>query len=290
MIATVEDGRVVRLQGDPDHPVTRGFLCERTNRDYPARLTDPERLTAPLLRKGDRFEPVGWDEALDLLAQKMVHIRGQSGAEAILRYRCGGSLGVLKAVTGAFFDAFGPVTGTRGDICAGAGDEAQELDFGAAEANDLFELRNAAAIVVWGRNVYTSAVHQILLLKEARERGARLILIDPVRHRTAELCDTVLQPRPGSDAALALALALARRLLDRGQWHPDAASWCAGLDAFRDIDELFALYRGQSRNPLYVTAEGIELPRAREAVAGMHGEHRQPTLLKLADQVCRGIA
>ena len=235
VIATVEDGRVVRIQGDPEHPVTRGFLCERTNRDYPARLTDPERLTTPLLRRGERFEPVSWDDALDLVAQKMMHIRGQSGPAAILRYRCGGSLGVLKAVVGSFFDAFGPVTGTRGDICAGAGDAAQERDFGAAEANDLFELRNAATILVWGRNVYTSAVHQLPLLKEARARGARLILIDPVRHRTAELCDSVLQLRPGTD--FFLTMALSRRLLDRGQWHAAAAGWCEGIDPHRALVE-----------------------------------------------------
>lgn len=233
ILATVEDGRVVRVQGDPDHPVTRGFLCERTNRDYPARLYDPERLRSPLLRRAGGFVPIDWEEALDRVAERMLTIRAESGGAAIFRYRCGGSLGVLKAVTDAFFDRFGPVSVKGGDICSGAGEAAQELDFGAAEANDLFELRNAAAIVVWGRNLFTSAVHQIPLVREARARGARVALIDLVRHRGADLADLFLQPNPGSDAFLALALS--RRLLDRGAWHPDAGAWCAGLEEHRRL-------------------------------------------------------
>ena len=233
MIATVQDGRVLRVQGDPEHPVTRGFLCERTNRDYPARLSDPDRLTTPLLRQGDGFVPIGWDAALDLVAEQLLRFREESGPASILRYRCGGALGILKGVIDAFFDRFGPVSAKGGDICSGAGDAAQELDFGVSEANDLFQLRAASSVLVWGRNVYTSAVHQLPLLKEARARGARMVLVDPVRHRTAELCDAVLQPRPGTD--FELAMALSRRLLDEGRWHPDAASWCAGFEDHRAL-------------------------------------------------------
>jgi anaerobic selenocysteine-containing dehydrogenase len=93
MIATIENGRIVRLQGDPDHPVTRGFLCHRTSR-FLERQYDADRLTTPLLRRGSGLEPISWDEALDLVADTMLRIREESGGAAIMHYRCGGSMGI----------------------------------------------------------------------------------------------------------------------------------------------------------------------------------------------------
>lgn len=235
ILATVEDGRVVRIQGDPAHPVTRGFLCERTNRDYPARLNDPARLRQPLRRRGESFEPVSWDVALDEIAAAMLRFRAESGGASIFHYRSGGSLGVLRAVVDRFFARFGPVSVKGGDICSGAGDEAQVLDFGDSESSDLFDLRHARTILLWGKNPFISNVHLLPLLREARARGVRLLLIDPIRHRGADLCERTLQPRPGSD--FELAMAVSRLLLERGAWHPDAASWCANLPAHRALVE-----------------------------------------------------
>jgi len=230
ILATVEDGRVVRLQGDPDHPVTRGFLCYRTSR-YLSRQYAPDRLTTPLLRRGASFIPLSWDDALDLAAEKLLRIKSESGPAAILPYRSGGSLGILKQVTDVFFQAFGPTSERIGDICSGAGEAAQTADFGFWDAHDLFDLERSRSIVIWGRNLYVSSVHLLPVVRRAREAGARIALVDPVRHRTAELADLVLQPRPGGD--LALALGVARHLFETGGVHPDAASWCDHLDAFR---------------------------------------------------------
>jgi len=207
---TASGERVVKLAGDPDHPVTRGFLCWRTNHFLDLQY-GPERLTTPLMRGPDGVQrPVSWDEALDFAARRLVEIRAESGPAAILHYRSGGSLGMLKAVSDAFFQAFGPVTVKRGDICSGAGEAAQQADFGECESNDLFDLVNARQILVWGKNVVVSSPHTVPVLKEARARGAGLCLVDPVHHKTAALCDRCWQPRPGGD--LALALAVARRL------------------------------------------------------------------------------
>ena len=129
IVATIEDGRVTRLQGDPDHPVTQGFLCHRTSR-FLERQYDPDRITTPLVRKGDGFEPISWDEALERISQSMLRIREESGGAAILHYRCGGSMGLMKSVTDGCFEAFGPITIKSGDICTGAGDHAQNVDFG----------------------------------------------------------------------------------------------------------------------------------------------------------------
>ena len=124
MVATVEDGRVVRLEGDPDHPVTAGFLCYRTHR-FLERQYDPSRITTPLARRNGNFEPISWDDALDRIAQTMLRIKSESGGAGILHFRSGGAMGLVKHVSDYFFERFGPVAIKSGDICSGAGEAAQ---------------------------------------------------------------------------------------------------------------------------------------------------------------------
>ncbi len=234
ILAHVRDGRVTRLQGDPDHPITRGFLCERTSR-FLARQYSPERLTSPLVRRDGELRPASWDQALDLCARELLRIRDQSGPAAILHYLGGGSLGILEALSNLLFDAFGPVTTTRGSVCDGAGQAAQRADFGDCDASDPQDLQHARTIVLWGKNPSISSPHLLPLLHHARQRGASIVLVDPIRHRTASLCDEVIQPRPGGD--LALALGAARVAFDRGWAHPDAPSWCDYLPEYRAVAE-----------------------------------------------------
>lgn len=225
IVAHLEDGKVVRLSGDPDHPVTGGFLCWRTNNFLPLQYS-PERLRTPLLRG----KPVSWDEALDFAARELLRIRAESGPAAIFHYRSGGSLGALKHLTDYFFEKLGPVTVKRGDICSGAGDAAQLLDFGVEDSHDIFDLHASRNILLWGKNAIVSSPHLVPVLKESK---ARKLLIDPVWHKTANLCDGYLQPRPGGD--LALAMAAARLLFERGHTDPAAGSYCDNLDAFRSL-------------------------------------------------------
>lgn len=232
IVATVEDGRVTRLQGDKEHPVTQGFLCPRTSRFLDTQYS-PERLTAPLVRRGGRLEPATWDEALDLVAERLTAIKRESGPAAIFHYRSAGAMGFVKHVTSYFFELFGPVTDRSGDICSGAGEWAQIADFGDFESSDASSLAHARQILIWGRNVYVSWPHSLPRLREAKARGAGLVLVDPVHHRTAELCEQLWQPRPGGD--FALAMATARLLFERGWTDPGAAAWCENLDAFRAL-------------------------------------------------------
>ena len=235
MVATVErpdgaapgqDERVVRLDGDPAHPITRGFLCFRTSHFLPLQY-GPTRLTTPLLRQGGELRPATWEQALDFIAERLLAIRRESGPAAIFHYRSGGSLGLLMNLTDYFFERFGPVTMKRGDICSGAGEAAQQADFGTSDSSDMFDLHNARNIVLWGKNVHVSGPHLLPVLREARARGARLVLVDPVHHQSAGLCDSFIQPRPGGD--FALAMAVARLLIERGQVDPQAASFCDHL-------------------------------------------------------------
>ena len=225
IVAHVEDGRVIQLGGDPDHPVTGGFLCWRTNNFLPLQYS-PERLTTPLLHG----KPVSWNEALTFAASQLLRIKAESGPAAIFHYRSGGSLGALKHLSDYFFARFGPVTVKSGDICSGAGDAAQLLDFGEEDAHDLFDLYNSRNILLWGKNVVVSSPHSVPVLKTAK---ARKTLIDCVWNKTANLCDGFIQPRPGGD--FALAMAVARVLFERGWTDPAAASYCDNLDAFRAL-------------------------------------------------------
>ena len=223
IVAHVEDGRVVQLGGDPSHPVTNGFLCWRTNNFLPLQYSK-DRLTTPLLRG----RPVSWDEALDFAASELLRVRRDFGPAAIFHYRSGGSLGALKHLSDYFFSEFGPVTVKRGDICSGAGDEAQLLDFGEEDANDLHDLLNSRNILLWGKNVVVSSPHTVPVLKESR---AEKMLIDPVWHKTAHLCDAFVQLRPGGDFALAMAVA---SILFEKEWaDPAASSYCDNLPQFR---------------------------------------------------------
>ena len=232
IVATVEDGKVTKIRGDKEHPVTRGFLCYRTSLFLSTQYS-AERIKTPLLRHNGKFHAISWDEALDMAVDRLTRIRNESGPAAIFHYRSGGSLGILKHLCDYFFEQFGPVTIKRGDICSGAGDAAQELDFGEEDSHDLFDLLNSKNIVLWGKNVFTSSPHTVPILMEARAKGAKLILIDPVYHKTINLCEKFIQPRPASDFAFAMAVS---QILFREGWtDPEASKYCEHFDEFRRL-------------------------------------------------------
>jgi len=232
ILVTVEDGRAVSLRGDPDDPITHGFLCERTNL-FLDRQYAPDRFLTPMLRQNGELSPVSWEQALDVAAEKMLRFRRESGPAAILHYKSGGSLGILKVAASHLFERFGPVSVKRGDICSGAGEAAQERDFGLSESHDMFDLENSKTILLWGKNPHVSATHLIPVLNRARRNGATVIGIDPVRTEAARVCDHFISPRPGAD--FALAMAIARWLFDNDAVDPEAATYCDNMVEFREM-------------------------------------------------------
>jgi anaerobic selenocysteine-containing dehydrogenase len=229
VVATVTDGVVTDLRGDPAHPVTRGFLCFRTSRFLDLAKSD-QRLTQPLVRRDGELRPATWSEALSLVAEQLLRVRAESGPAAIFHYRSGGSLGILKHLTDLFFDQFGPCATKVGDICSGAGEAAQIEDLGTSDSNDLFDLLHSRNIVLWGKNPTVSSLHLVPVLKQAQANGAALVLIDPVHQRTANLADLVLQPAPGRDYELAMGIV--RVLHETGRVDPQAATFCDHLPEF----------------------------------------------------------
>lgn len=236
ILAQVEDGRVVSLRGDPAHPITRGFLCYRTDH-FLERQYSRERLTAPLVRRRpgrDGFESASWSEVLDLVAEKLRDAKARFGASSILHYQSGGSLGILKLLNRHFFELLGPVTHKRGDICSGAGDAAQLADMGHEDAHDLDDLENSRGIVLWGKNVAETGVHLIPRLKRARAAGTKIVGLDPVFNaKNAALTDRFHSVRPGCDGYLALGVA--RAIFDAGLEDRASLDRCDGEEGFRAL-------------------------------------------------------
>lgn len=212
MVVTIRDGRAVDLRGDLDHPFTRGFLCRKMAR-YLDRVYSPDRLLTPLRRVGAKgageFEPISWDEALDEIADRFRAVaQGPDGPQAILPYSYYGTMGKLQAsgLDRRFFHRLGATLLDR-TICASAGSLGYEYTMGAGRLGaDPMAVTRSKFIVNWGSNtVYTNS-HLWSLMTEARRAGGAIVAIDPYRSATAARSDWHIQPRPGTDAALALGL------------------------------------------------------------------------------------
>jgi len=255
-LVTVEGGRAVRMAGDPAHPFTAGFLCAKVNR-YLERTYHPERLLHPMRRVGPkgsgRFARVSWDEALDEVADRLGTIAASAhGPQAILPYSYAGTMGLVQggSMDRRFFHALGASQLAR-TICAEAGTVGMRMTVGANLGADGEGLPQSDLVLLWGTNTLTSNPHLWPFVLRARANGARIIAIDPIRTRTAEQCDQWLAIRPGTDAALALAMMhvlVAEQLVDTDyvarytlgydelrprleEWPPERAGAVTGLPA-----------------------------------------------------------
>ncbi len=211
MLVTVENGRAVRVAGDPEHPFTRGFLCTKVN-NYEQRTHSPERIRTCLRRVGakgeGRFEEISWDEALDTIAARFSALAASAeGAETILPYSYCGTMGLVQSqsMDRRFFHRLGASQLDR-TICASAGGEGYMATIGAKIGTDPEKFKDARLILLWGTNTMTANVHLWPDVLAAKNNGARLIAIDPRRTRTADQCDEHIALLPGTDAALALGM------------------------------------------------------------------------------------
>lgn len=209
LVTTVESGVAVKVQGNPAHRPTDGVLCTKVSR-YTERTYHPERLRQPLRRVGPkgcgRFEPVSWDEALDDIAARLKAIAAR-GPEAILPYSYAGTMGLVQgeSIAARFFHRLGASLLDR-TICASAGTAGLMHTLGGKVGMKVEFFAEARLILIWGSNSIASNLHFWRLAQEAKREGAKLVCIDPRRSETAEKCHEHVQLRPGTDAALALAL------------------------------------------------------------------------------------
>ena len=223
------DGKTVyRVQGDPEHPVTRGFLC-RKMAHYERTVHSPDRITMPLRRTGPKgagqFEPISWDEAAAEIAGRWRQLIACYGAECILPYSYAGTEHKIQFLCGhAFFSRLGASMLER-TICAKAKDEGFRQIIGATPGRNPGDLANCDNIFIWGSNVTATWLHAAAAIREAKKRGARVTLIETYRTEAAALCDEVLLVRPGTDAYLALAMD--RVLRDAGKIDRDFLARCS---------------------------------------------------------------
>ncbi len=234
IVATVENGRIVAHRGDPAHGVTRGFLCYRGNH-YLQRFYSPDRLLHPQRRTRGGWQRLTWDEALDLAAEKLVESRDLYGPRSVLYVSYSGIKGLVEKLRARKFWAhFGGATSVRGGLSVEAAHHAQALDFGRDCTPAPEDLAHSAGIAVWGKNVAVTRVHCWPFIKQARQRGAQLFVVDPVRCDTARKADHHLAIRPGSDAMLAIGVA--RRLFAEQAIDEEfVADHCAGFEAYREL-------------------------------------------------------
>jgi anaerobic selenocysteine-containing dehydrogenase len=215
VLITVEDGRATRIQGDPGHPVTRGFLCAKVTK-YLDRVYAPDRVLYPMRRvvpkaqgTGDAsdFVRISWDEALNEIASKFKQISAEFGSEAILPYSYAGNMGILSfaGMAHRFFYRAGASQLNR-TICSSAGGEALSTVIGRRLGTEPQDYVQSKYIIAWASNIHANNIHLWPFIEEARRNGAKLVVIDPYKTRTAKVADWYLPINPGTDVALALSM------------------------------------------------------------------------------------
>ncbi|HEX8816972.1 MAG TPA: molybdopterin-dependent oxidoreductase [Terriglobales bacterium] len=244
VLITIEDGRATRIQGDPAHPVTRGFLCAKVAK-YLDRVYSPDRVLFPMKRVGAKgpsgsgqqaknWQRITWDEALDAIAEKFRSIAAEFGSEAILPFSYGGSCAVLNGASmdRRFFHRLGASQLER-NICSAAGEAALLSVTGVKLGTEPEQFPHSRYIIAWASNIHGNNVHLWPFIEEARRNGAKLVVIDPYRTRTAACADWYLPINPGTDAALALAMMhviIGENLYDAGY----VARHTVGFDQLRE--------------------------------------------------------
>lgn len=232
---TLQDGRAIDLKGDAEHPFTRGVLCTKVNH-YLERVYHPDRVLQPLRRVGSKgggkFEPISWDSALNEIAERWQKIMVESGAESILPYSLAGNQGLIQggSLDRRFFGLLG-CTNLERNLCGVVAAEGLTATQGSPIGMDPEELRHSRLIVLWGTNTLVTNQHLWPVILDARRQGAMVVVIDPIRTRTAAAADWHLAPRPGSDAALAMAMMhviVRDNLVD----HDYVTQFADGYDAF----------------------------------------------------------
>lgn len=260
-----KDGKIVKVQGDPDHPVTAGNICNKV-RNMAERIYDEKRLTTPLKRIGMKseaeFKPISWEEAIDTITSRWKQLIDEEGAESILPYSFYGNMGKLTAegMDRRFFYRLGSSQLER-TICSKAGSEGYKYTMGVSAGIDPEETIHTKLFIFWGINAVSTNMHQITIAQKARKKGAKIVVIDVHKNQTGRLADWFIPIKPGTDSALALGIMhilFKENLYDEAflseytvgyeelrehvkQYHPEKVSLITGVST-DDIYQLAKMY------------------------------------------------
>jgi anaerobic selenocysteine-containing dehydrogenase len=201
-LVTVEDGKVTKVEGNPEHPITQGKICGR-GRMLENRANSADRLLYPLKKVEGNFQQISWEQALDEIAEKLTHYKKSYGTTSVLHSHDYANSGLLSNLDSRFFNLYGGVTELTGSICWGAGIEAQNWDFGDAYSHAPKDLTNSKHVVIWGRNIARTNMHLFQNLQSVKKKGTKIYVIDPIFNATAKLANEYISIKPGFDGLLA---------------------------------------------------------------------------------------
>lgn len=222
-----KDGEKISIKGNPDHPFTKGLICSK-GKGLLKRINHPDRITEPLLKIDGKFEPISWDKALKLCADKIDSL----DPEEILHIRGYGYRGVLADASNVFFKTLGTLE-TYGSLCDEAGCEAIIQNFGSLEQNDPSDLENADVIINWGKDLSRSSIHTFELIKKLRKNGTQVISISPGGDGNEKHSDKNILIRPGTDRFLAAAII--KILINDDAVELEAAKNSSAFDDFKKL-------------------------------------------------------
>lgn len=201
----VKNDDIIKIEGDKEHPYTKGFICKK-GLAHLKRLNHSKRIYKPLIKINDKWKEIEFDEAINILVKKLSYYKSKFGSKSILYYEQYGNGTVLKSIGEKFFNFYGGVSLSKGGPCWSAGIAAQKLDFGDSRSHSLEDMLNSKNIFVWGKNPANTTIHTMQMIKMAKEKGSKIIVIDPIETATAKLADKYIKIKANGDKALALAM------------------------------------------------------------------------------------
>ena len=201
----VKNDDIIKIEGDKEHPYTKGFICKK-GLAHLKRLNHSKRIYKPLIKINDKWKEIEFDEAINIMVKKLSYYKSKFGSKSILYYEQYGNCTVLKSIGEKFFNFYGGVSLSKGGPCWSAGIAAQKLDFGDSRSHSLEDMLNSKNIFVWGKNPANTTIHTMQMIKMAKEKGSKIIVIDPIETATAKLADKYIKIKANGDKALALAM------------------------------------------------------------------------------------
>ena len=202
----VKNDDIIKIEGDKEHPYTKGFICKK-GLAHLKRLNHSKRIYKPLIKINDKWKEIEFDEAINIMVKKLSYYKSKFGSKSVLYYEQYGNGTVLKSIGEKFFNFYGGVSLSKGGPCWSAGIAAQKLDFGDSRSHSLEDMLNSKNIFVWGKNPANTTIHTMQMIKRAKKKGSKIIVIDPIETATAKLADKYIKIKANGDKALALAMA-----------------------------------------------------------------------------------
>ena len=201
----VKNDDIIKIEGDKEHPYTKGFICKK-GLAHLKRLNHSKRIYKPLIKINDKWKEIEFDEAINIMVKKLSYYKSKFGSKSVLYYEQYGNGTLLKSIGEKFFNFYGGVSLSKGGPCWSAGIAAQKLDFGDSRSHSLEDMLNSKNIFVWGKNPANTTIHTMQMIKRAKEKGSKIIVIDPIETATAKLADKYIKIKANGDKALALAM------------------------------------------------------------------------------------